>query len=382
MTGGVRRVAKVRSTGRLCMRAMPLTVLAPATGHAYAMRRFFARGIDLSLYFLIVLTFGGIVLPETFARIDSPLSLLSAYVVAVASFPAVEGQFVSFFRNTPGKALFGLRVVTGSGHAPTSSQIAGRSHDALSEGLTPLLPVVSLFTLPRLYRRLVRGEGAPWDASGAFSVVTTRPPGHVVAAVTLALCVVVTLCSMSTWAQATSWDGGRPLQFRDVLNRWWEGFDSKTSRWVNPVTGAEQRLPDGWEVLKVERDNVLDEFATEFVWGEHDRIVLRAFRIDPMLSPEQGPTDADLKYFLRSLGDLAESSAPDFNKEKVGGQVLYRAGFRYFADERELQVVVNVWRSGQYYWAMAVEIGEDPSNAVYAMALAASLRHGTWHVDR
>src|SRR5690606_35295424 len=114
MTGGVRRVAKMRSTGRLCMRAMPLTVLAPASGHAYAMRRFLARGIDLSLYFLIVLTFGGIVLPETFARIDSPLSLLSAYVVAVASFPAVEGQFVSFLRNTPGKALFGLRVVTSS----------------------------------------------------------------------------------------------------------------------------------------------------------------------------------------------------------------------------------------------------------------------------
>lgn len=141
--------------------------------------RFFARSLDIyweSILLAIIVSFSmglynGLVRPRK--PLDVPhgalgwevwgLGLLLVVLVLDACIFAVAG-------NTPGKALFRIRVVDLNGKRLEFAAYLKRNFALWVSGLACGIPLVNLVTKVIQFERLGRGERASYDASGGYEV--------------------------------------------------------------------------------------------------------------------------------------------------------------------------------------------------------------------
>ena len=133
-------------------------------------RRFFARGIDLSLYGLIwlMLALWGFRLNPD-AQIGWVWSVLCSYVAWTLTF-ALEPLLLHFWGTTPGKWVFGLSVRDEDGKKLSLRTALARTWGVFCIGMGYGLPFYDLYRNFVCYRAC-REEELPWDLDNACAIV-------------------------------------------------------------------------------------------------------------------------------------------------------------------------------------------------------------------
>jgi uncharacterized RDD family membrane protein YckC len=224
-----------------------LTHIRRRNARQHAVRRFVARGIDVAVYFFVVLTVGAFLVPETYADLDSPLRIVTAYACAVLSLPYVESCVAYWFKHTPGKALLGINVTTAAGKPLSFGEWEERSKQALLGGAWAIFPIVTPFCLRRIFAALARGEPTEWDEMAGYKVHFYRPHLAVTATTTMLIAVALASGSISVSARDSGQIAER-LERALVLLKSGLRLEGKPAGWVNPETGKWIPLNRGWSL--------------------------------------------------------------------------------------------------------------------------------------
>ena len=132
-------------------------------------KRFFARGVDLSIYGLIIDIFLSLVLhinTHTFS-IGKTLFLWFAQIVLILF---IEPVMITLTRTTPGKALFGLYVTsTDSSHIPYRKALH-RTWLVVLKGYGLFLPIYSLLRLYSSYKTCRNIETLEWETDSSLKL--------------------------------------------------------------------------------------------------------------------------------------------------------------------------------------------------------------------
>lgn len=96
------------------------------------------------------------------------------WLVALALFPLCESTVMWVFGNTPGKALFALKVTTQSGGQPDLSALLKRNYLCWFFGCAMWIPVALLITGISSRRHLEKNGIAGWDSRTGLLTVTGK----------------------------------------------------------------------------------------------------------------------------------------------------------------------------------------------------------------
>lgn len=146
-------------------------------------RRYAARQVDVMLLGLLFWAAFGIVLAvasaDLFDRFASSL-LVENMIVSMIATNAIVVPFIAvlvgLLGSSPGKWLFGVRVIRRDGRHLGVADGLRRELAVWIKGFGMAVPLVSLFTLIASYRRLTEDGVTSWD-DGEPWVVTHRPNG-------------------------------------------------------------------------------------------------------------------------------------------------------------------------------------------------------------
>ena len=130
--------------------------------------RYFARLIDLSLLITII----DFAVPEVFLnRIGEQsmaMSILWAFISGLACSVItiiIEPLFITVFKATPGKFIFGIRVEHENGNPLNYREAMKRTAGVMFHGMGLNLPVIDIVRLVISYNTYSKGEILPWDKS-------------------------------------------------------------------------------------------------------------------------------------------------------------------------------------------------------------------------
>jgi len=148
--------------------APPTPNAIPADAALHPWRRYWARMLDLFLFFVA----GGVVLQRILPIVLPGLWTLDVRdprtLLAFAAWIPVETLCLVLFGTTPGKALYGIRLSRPQG--VTLRAALSRSAKVWFRGLGMAIPLVSIFTLVVAYERLARDGRTSWDADADWTV--------------------------------------------------------------------------------------------------------------------------------------------------------------------------------------------------------------------
>lgn len=136
--------------------------------HRATWYRYFARHIDTVILGFPTVFLGGtlIALAGAGASIqDSRSATIVGLAMLCVLFPLVEAGVVTVFGNTPGKALFGLKVRTQEGQSLSFGQALKRSDSVTVIGLGFYVPIVTIFTGAAQCRQIREEGAASYDAN-------------------------------------------------------------------------------------------------------------------------------------------------------------------------------------------------------------------------
>lgn len=133
----------------------------PARDHPWM--RWFARGVDMTLYRLLFDLIFWLVIPN-YIILDPPTLVDWFLSLCLLVFTlAVEPLWLHFWGYTPGKWIFGLRLRNKEGGKLTLSQGFERSLHLMRSGYGWNLPVYGLVRMIMSFNRSRNGEDCPWD---------------------------------------------------------------------------------------------------------------------------------------------------------------------------------------------------------------------------
>ncbi len=167
-------------------------------GEYHPWRRFFARTIDLfivSIVFIVTFAFlGAIFFPTAVEGLLRTLGnpLISGVVVYLFWVP-IEAFFISRRGATPGKALFGIRVLDKAGQRLSYPDALQRTFLVWIKGDGLGIPIVALVTRIFAYKRLMRTGTTLWDTSMGTVVTHSEfgPVRTVICAIAISLAIGV-----------------------------------------------------------------------------------------------------------------------------------------------------------------------------------------------
>lgn len=125
-------------------------------------KRFLARELDFFFYILI----SHVVLTNVFhvSNFTSDVFWNAISTILPLVFMLfLEPLFLMLFRTTPGKFLFGIKVVHYDGSRISYTQGFERTKNVLLWGLALRIPILDLFFLYKSYNRCMNNETQPWD---------------------------------------------------------------------------------------------------------------------------------------------------------------------------------------------------------------------------
>ena len=130
-------------------------------------RRYFARMLDLYLFFMIFFVFLGIVFPELFqnthTRGKSPLNDYGYLILGVGAYVIFEAICLNTVGITFGKFIYGIRIKSKEQDQIAFSIALKRSLAVWIRGLGFSVPIITLITLIVAYRTLTKEGQASWD---------------------------------------------------------------------------------------------------------------------------------------------------------------------------------------------------------------------------
>jgi uncharacterized RDD family membrane protein YckC len=140
-------------------------ILRPAS-HPRPWLRYWARMLDILLFSL----FGGTVAVAIYPELISLDDLLFGMLLIFA-WVFVEALCLSIWGNTPGKAMFGIRLVRSDGRRISYGKALERSFGVWGAGLCLGIPLLAAITMITSYMRLVKQGVTRWDETTEFNVI-------------------------------------------------------------------------------------------------------------------------------------------------------------------------------------------------------------------
>ena len=207
------------------------TVEAPATWY-----RFFARQIDICLLgfpaiFLAFMALGLVIPPALSLKMQNPIvANLTGIALLCLIGPVIEAATASAFGNTPGKALFGLKVLPLEGGKLSFGEQAKRAYRVTVYGLGLYLPFISLFTCISQFDQVKKVGSAGYDA-GLFRVHERN------------LSRLRKFMALSIWVMSFFAMIGLNAHDKYDSNR-----IALPKSWTNPRTLVATTIPGGWDV--------------------------------------------------------------------------------------------------------------------------------------
>lgn len=136
-------------------------------------RRYFARMLDISIYTILWLSFIGFTFHVNIIGRSSIFNLLDSFI-AVVIMLFLEPLWLKFFRTTPGKAIFGIRLEDLNGKKLSYSQGLERTAGVIVSGLGFNIPIYSLIRLWKSYNLCIDKKTQPWNESTSYIIKDTK----------------------------------------------------------------------------------------------------------------------------------------------------------------------------------------------------------------
>jgi uncharacterized RDD family membrane protein YckC len=201
--------------------------------------RFFARSFDLWWEIAVVAFMGGYWLAQNSAWyvevMTGPSANFYASILFLPLALVLDAFVYRIFRNTPGKALLGLRVTTIDGSRLTFDGYLRRNFALWMSGLAFGLPLFNLGTMIRQSSRLGNAEQASYDESNGNRVRASK--NGILKKLLFAVAYVLLAGSLSIanqTAERSSAASRVPAGVPDVA-------------WTNPVTGSSTMVDPTWK---------------------------------------------------------------------------------------------------------------------------------------
>lgn len=135
----------------------------------YPWRRFFARGLDLTLYSTLWSLFIFYAFDVNLISRAPSLRLVDE-LMAMLMMLLIEPFLLHQFRTTPGKAVFGLSLESLDGQKLTIAEGFKRTWGVILKGMALGIPLVNILTHLISYQRCRQGEPQPWDEDIAYRI--------------------------------------------------------------------------------------------------------------------------------------------------------------------------------------------------------------------
>lgn len=136
-------------------------------------RRFFARGMDFTIYNLVWLLFIGFVCHVNLSATGFMLDIVGI-VIAVVMMLLIEPLLLNRFGTTFGKWIFGLKVEKADGTHLTYSEGMYRTWVVIGKGEGYQIPIYSLVRLYKSYKLCKEEEIQPWDEGISYTIRDTK----------------------------------------------------------------------------------------------------------------------------------------------------------------------------------------------------------------
>lgn len=238
-------------------------------GMFFAWRRYWARGLDLFFYSLLLSMISMLVFHVNINN-NGIERLIIETVVQLLLILLLEPLLLNRFGTTLGKAVLGIRVTQENGEMLTISQGFTRTLLVLIKGMGLLIPIYSLYTQYKSYRRCSDYCIQPWDVGLSYTIKDTKCYRWIVyVAVNAALlCGVVLL--MVIFVQIPPNRGNLTVaEFSENYNYFVDYYDA--------FTGGQYLGADGtWQDKTADEIypiDLSDLAATEFVYEVEDGYV-------------------------------------------------------------------------------------------------------------
>jgi uncharacterized RDD family membrane protein YckC len=311
------------------------------TRRAATWYRYFARQIDLVFIAIpvIVLTFGAVAFaapPSVALRmLDPSIGLIIGMAILCLLVPLFEAVVATIFGNTPGKALFGLKVQTLSGQPLRFSDQVSRAYKVMVFGLGLYLPLISLGTAIAQYSNLKQHGTTGYD-KGVRKVSEQS------------------LSSFRQFVACSIWIFSFAILIAlNVYDRYETGKLAASKSWTNPGTELTATLPAGWD--STSEKNILDQEIYLFTRpGDAVQIVFGV---------EDVPVGETLENYIKAFVDAVKEDmkiVPSGAISTISGHVASRHDGELNSPRARLQITF-VKSGGQVWRAVVIMFGSSES---------------------
>lgn len=296
--------------------------------------RFFARMLDVWWESLLLAIAVGAVLGRYSAGyvewISQPGSTQVFGLLIIPLSMVVDAGIYAVAGNTPGKALFGLRVTAFHGEHLRFVQYLQRNLQVWVSGLALGFPVANLFTLLYQSRRIAKGLPASYDEGKGFAVRAwptgfLRKLGSAVA--------FIGLFAVMVWLNAVD----------DESQRNTVAASQPPYSWQNPQTGVSARIEARWKnaITKNEQGEEIYTFTEA-----NDRAVV-------VLGVERLPSGHSIREYIDAFreGTKAQMHFDDGGQYLVEGHghPMWMASGT-MSQSQSNRLTVHVIQLGNSYW--------------------------------
>lgn len=136
-------------------------------------RRYFARMLDISIYTMLWNIFLIMVVKVNINNKGFWEEVLDI-IISTSIMLFIEPLLLKLFKTTPGKAIFGLKIETSSGHPLTYKEGLDRTWELLGKGMGYRIPFYNLYRLWKSYELCQEQEETSWDNTFAYSIKDTK----------------------------------------------------------------------------------------------------------------------------------------------------------------------------------------------------------------
>ena len=244
-----------------------------------------------------------------------------------------DAVIYQIFKNTPGKALNGIRVTTVTGERLIFRQYLARNSGVWVMGLGFGIPLIFIGTAVIQYRRLAAGKSATYDADNGYRVVRSKP-GAVKTTGFILFYIITAGCAGAVKEAENYFIYNQPSRTSSNV------AEESSYIWTNPVTNLSINVDTFWSPSKTQ--NAQKEDLYEFTDRANNKvIVLFASEVEPKTSL------SDYLNAFRSATNMPFSDSGAFSQ--INGMPAW-TGNGIMPGSTPLNFDVTIIQDGSNFW--------------------------------
>lgn len=315
----------------------------------YALRRFCARALDMTLYQLLWWMALTLIFRANMAA-RGGLELLDTAVVLLLTY-ALEPWLLHLLGTTPGKWLFGLWLEGEDGRRPTAAEARERTRMVLWRGLGLMLPIYGLVRLWKSAQACAECEKTSWDEESTliYTIRDSKPWRYAAAAGALAGVVFAEILCAQQAALPPHRGEMTVAEFADNYNHMLAYYQSagmrldESAQWVEEERGVVIRLGGAgstpvWQ-FETDENGHVQEIAFEVLFETPPEEIIGGIKTTALYAalayigaqPHRGLWNDIPQRIARQLHEGELLTAAEFDLQGV--HVVYRVEQHGYVEE-------------------------------------------------